>query len=382
MQMSAPRGADPITVSWEFASGRQEAAVSVNYVTRPWESRLFQRCRRAWDLGARERQDYEPIEPAQVFDFGEAIHDALDVYYFPGMWDWGRAIVRPLTLAGFEKSMRRQRDAYAQIRELSAAQLQDWEQHLELGTGVLERYFDWASEIDRFTPIQVASQFDIALPDPADPERGLITADGRPLQYRVRIDLVVIDDHELYWLVEHRLSSDPHWPELTALQLDEQALTRSWAWQLGFLATLEGTIHNELRIAAPAAGKPEVQVRAVPGAGGIITQRSTESFRRTHIPRTGLEIERRGIAVALEMQDMTDPLLRIYPNLSWDHCSRCAYRPPCLAMSQGADERPILQAGYRKRVGGDFELGRLGSVWGFVPEIHRVAEYRAPGAEQ
>jgi hypothetical protein len=65
-------------------------AVSVNYVTRPRENRLFRRCRRAWDLSARERQDYELIEPPQVFDFGEAIHDALDVYYFPGMWEWNR----------------------------------------------------------------------------------------------------------------------------------------------------------------------------------------------------------------------------------------------------------------------------------------------------
>jgi PD-(D/E)XK nuclease superfamily len=356
--------------------------VSVNYVARPWESRLFRRCRRAWDLGARERQDYEPIEPAQVFDFGEAMHDALDVYYFPGMWDWNRAIVRPLAVAGFEKSMRRQRDVYTQTRDLSAEQVQDWEQHLELGRGVLERYFDWASDVDRFTPIQVASQFDIALPDPANPDSGLITPEGRPLQYRVRIDLVVIDDHELYWLVEHRITSDQHWLDLEALRLDEQALTRSWAWQLGFLAKLEGTIHNELRAAAPAAGNSAVQVRAVPGAGGITTQRSTDSFRRTHIPRTELEIERYGIAVALEMQDMTDPSLRIYPNLSWEHCSGCAYRQPCLAMTQGIDERPILEAAYRKRAGGDFELGRLGSVWGFVPEIHRVAEHRAPGAEQ
>jgi hypothetical protein len=371
-----------VTVRSDFGCGRQEVAVSVNYVARPWENRLFRQCRRAWDLGARERQDYERIEPAQVFDLGEAIHDALDVYYFPGMWDWNRVIVRPLAVAGFEKSMRRQRDAYTQTRELSADQVQDWEEHLELGTGMLQRYFEWASDVDRFTPIQVASQFDIALPDPADPDSGLITADGRPLQFRVRIDLVVIDDHELYWLVEHRIVTGPQWPELDQLRLDEQALTRSWAWQLGFLADLEGTIHNEMRAAVPAAGKPKVHVRAVPGAGGITTQRASESFRRTHIPRAELEIARHGVAVALEIQDMTDPALRMYPNPSWDNCSTCAYRAPCLAITQGIDERPILDASYRKRVSGDFELGRLGSVWGFVPEIHRVAEYRAPGAGQ
>jgi hypothetical protein len=355
-------------------------AVSVNYLARPWESRLFRRCRRAWDLGARERQDYEPIEPAQSFSFSEAIHDALDVYYFPGMWNWNRAIVSPLAIAGFEKSMRRQRTAYTQTRELSAEQVQDWEQHLELGTGILRRYFDWAADLDRFTTIGVRSQFDISLPDPANPDRGLITPDGRPLQYRVRIDLSVIDDHDRYWLVEHRIVTGSQWPELDELRLDEQALTRSWAWQLAFLAKLEGTIYNELRLTEPSAEQSKVKVKAIPGPGGITTQRSTEAFRRTHLPRTELEIARHGTAMALEMQDMTDPSVRIYPNPSWDNCSGCAYRPPCLAMTQGGDENKILEMSYRKRVSEDFEPGRLGSVWGFVPDIYRVAEHRAPGA--
>jgi hypothetical protein len=362
--------------------GGAEVAVSVNYVARPWESQLFRRCRRAWDFGARERQNYEPAEPGRVFDFGEAIHDALDVYYFPGMWDWNRAIVCPLAIAGFEKSMRRQRDAYQQAHEPSSEQVQDWEEHQELGRGILQRYFEWAREVDRFTPIGVRSQFDVSLPDPADPDRGLTTPSGRPLQYRVRIDLSVIDDHELYWLVEHRIFTGSQWPELDELRLDQQALTRSWAWQLGFLAKLEGTIYNELRLDPPSEGTPEVKVRVVPGVGGIITQRGTESFRRTHLPRTELEIDRHGTAVALEMQDMTDPALRIYPHVSWQNCSSCLYRAPCLAMIQGVDERSILEAAYRKRISEDFELGRLGSVWGFVPEIYRVGEHRAPGAEQ
>lgn len=357
--------------------------MSTHYTTRPWESTLFRRCRRAWDLGARERRDYEPVQPPQVFSFEEAVHDALDVYYFPGMWEWQRAIVRPLAVAGFEKSMRRQRDAYARTRELSEDQVRDWETHLELGTGILQRYFEWAAEVDRFTPLQVAAQFDVNVPDPADPDSGLITSDGRSLQYRVRINLAVIDDHELYWLVEHRVITGAQWPDLDQLLLDEQALTRGWAWQLGFLAKLEGTIHNEMRAALPTVDQtPDVDIQARPGAGGIITQRSTETFRRTHIPRTELEIDRQGTMVALQLQDMIDPSLRVYPNPAWEHCSSCAYRAPCLALNQGLDERPILEASYRKRVGEDFEPGRLGSVWGFVPETHRVAEYRSPGEQQ
>ena len=351
-----------------------------HHVIRPWESTLVRRCRRAWDFGARERQDDEPVEPLRMFDLEEAILDALDVYYFPGMWEWQREIVRPLTVAGFEKSMRRQRAAYEQARDPSVEQVRDWETHLELGRGMLQRYFEWASDADRFTPIQVAAQFDVNVPDPANPESGLTTPDGRALQYRARINTVVIDDHELYWLIEHRVVTDPQWPPLERLLLDQQSLNRCWAWQLGFLARLEGTIHNELRAVPPGAGNAaEVALRALPGEGGIITQRSTEAFRRTHIPRTEREIEQHGTAFAYQMQDMIDPASRIYPNPSWQHCSDCAYRPPCLALNRGRDPQPVLDASYRQRVGDDFEPGRLGSVWGFVPAVHRVEDYRTPG---
>ena len=357
--------------------------MSVHYVTRPWENRLFRRCRRAWDLGARERQNYEPVEQMRVFDLDEAMRDALEVYYFPGMWGWNRAIVRPLAVQAFEKSMRKQRATYTQHRELSPEQEREWDEHLELGTGMLERYFGWAPQIDRFQPLQVATQFDITVPDPRNPDTGLTTPDGRGIQYRLRIDMVVMDEHELCWLAEHRIVAGPAWQDIDQLLLDEQSLTRSWGWQLGFLARLEGTIHNELRVDVsagvpdgqdPAVDEPEV--RALPGPNGIITQHCSEFFRRTQIPRSALELEQRGYAVALEMQDMTDPTLRLYPSPSVEHCSGCVYRSPCIAMTRGLDEQPILEASYRKRVGVDFELGRLGSMWGFVPEPPRIAEHR------
>ena len=347
------------------------------HVIRPAESDQFRRCRRAWDLGARERQNYEPAVPARVFDFGEAIRDALDVYYFPGMWEWNRQIVRPLAVQAFLKSMNRQREEYVGHRALSAEQEHDWEQHRDLGAGMLERYFGWALQVDRFTPIQVAAQFDVTIPEPRNPEAGLTAPDGRGVQFRVRIDMVVMDEHELCWLAEHRIVTDPAWQDLDQLILDEQSLTWSWAWQLGFFGRIEGTIHNELRTNVPGGpDTAEPEILAVPAPAGVITQHQTELFRRTQIPRNPVEFEQRGVTVAAEIRDMIDPDVRVYPNPSWAHCSSCAYRPPCVAMTQGRDERPILDGSYRKRVREDYEPGRLGSVWGFVPETHRVANHR------
>ena len=74
----------------------------------PAERETFKQCRRAWDLGARERRDLEPIVSVDPLDVDRAIRDALAVYYFPGMWDWTRAVVVPLVAQALStKRMRR-----------------------------------------------------------------------------------------------------------------------------------------------------------------------------------------------------------------------------------------------------------------------------------
>ncbi|HEY4003651.1 MAG TPA: hypothetical protein VGM60_00475 [Pseudonocardia sp.] len=346
------------------------------HVIRPWEARAFRECRRAWDLGARERQDLEPAAPSRTFDFDEAIHDALEIYYFPGMWDWSRTIVRPLAVRAFDKAMRRQRDAYAAHRELTDAQQWEWQQHLDEGAALLERYFGWAATVDdELSAVQVSVLFDITVPDPTRPEAGLCTPSGKGIWYRVRIELVVTDAHGRCWLVEHRIV--PEFSDLNDLQLDEQSLTRAWAWEIGFLGRIEGTIYNELRTGADPDRSEQFRVRAIQGPSGLIKQQGGAGFRRTHIPRLPGELAGRGLAVGHEIMDMTDPGLRLYPNPAVSRCASCAYRAPCVVMNQGEDVGPMLRASFRPRAAQDFEPGRLGSVWGFGPGVNEIDEYRA-----
>ena len=345
-------------------------------VIRPWERALYKGCRRAWDLSARDRQNWEPVVPAP--DFGRAVRDALAVYYFPGMWDWNRAIVRPLATEAFLKSMRQQREVLGQAGFPPDAD-DAWEARTDAGQRMLEAYYQWAAEVDRFSSVQVESLFDVTVPDPADPLSGLLTPEGRGIDYRVRIDLVVVDEHERYWLVDHRVISGD-WPELDHLLLDEQILSRSWAWELGFLARVSGTIHNELRL--PGPHEPEARGRAPgePPALAVIDRGdrlirqeidgmdpSRARFRRTEIPRDRPEIDNAGIQVAVELREMTRPGVALYPSPAPDRCAPCAYRRPCIAISQGDDPAGPLSEDYRKRTTPDFEEGRLGSVWGFVP---------------
>ena len=50
-----------------------------------------------------------------------------------------------------------------------------------------------AGGVDRFSPIQVECAFEVNLPDPAGGDRELVLADGRPIRYQGRADLLAGD---------------------------------------------------------------------------------------------------------------------------------------------------------------------------------------------
>jgi hypothetical protein len=222
----------------------------MDFVVRPADRALFKGCRRAWDYGARTRQNLEPLDSPAAPNLDEAVHDALAVYYFPGMWDWSPAIVLPIVRQAYEKSMARQRTAAAPPRRASEA----WDLATEVGRELLENYFQWAPAIDRFAPMRIATDVDVHVPDPDQAGTDLVTPDGWPVRLTDRIDLLVIDEYDRYWMIRHHLVSGPH-DDLELLSLDEQALGWCWAWELAYPGMrIAGTIYNDLRLGATSAG--------------------------------------------------------------------------------------------------------------------------------
>ena len=357
----------------------------------PADRRAFKRCRRQWDFGARERQNLEPARPAAVADLDLAVRDALAVYYFPGMWDWQRTVVLPLVLQGFARSMGRQPGAGA--GDLAA------------GEGLLRRYFDWAPGVDRFAPIQVECAFQVNLPDPAGGDRELVLADGRPIRYQGRVDLLAGDEHDRYWVAAHRVVE--RFGPAEELVLDEELVAACWAMERMYPGMrIAGTVHNELRRASlpvgvdqpppkaapsralpwrrsrhqrgipqheasgggrslPYARRAARAARAGPADAGAVASQEHGEFRRTRIPRARAELEAMGARLAAEALEMTDPGLRPYPSPAPEHCGGCPFVAPCLAAERGGDVQAVLEAGFRDRGPERAEPGRLGAAtWG------------------
>ncbi len=342
------------------------------YRIRASDRMVFKRCRRAWDLGSRNRQNYEPTPQQGSVDLNRAVRDALAVYYFPGMWEWNRAIVQPLVHQALEKSVHGQPDTDEQSRKAA----------LDRGHALLDAYAAWAPTVDHFTPVRVETDFEVNIPDPANLGADLVSSDlltpgGDPIRYTDRVDLLVIDDVDAYWVVQHRVVVD-RWADQDALQLDERTIVWCWAWPLFYLGMkVAGTVYNEIRAdsgdpsatASPGkvTGPPPVRHRRMYARSAVVPRErvraeGTDEFRRTRIPRSAAELAAAGANLAAEARVVTSTDLEIYPTPAPEVCLRCAYLAPCLVLNEGGDARVELARSYRQRSPETVQEGRLGGV--------------------
>ena len=371
---------------------------TVDYRVSAPERAAFKRCRRQWDFGSAQRQNLQAVEPAPP-DLNRAICDALAVYYYPGMWDWQSHIVLPLVRKAFLRTM--EAVAPSPIREADiehrrAADEARGEADIELGTDLLEQYIAWAPSLDDFGPLKIETDVEALVPDIRQPDRGLLTSDGRRVLYTERIPLLAVDASDEYWVVKHQVV--PEWQELEALLLDEAAVAACWAWEQTYLGmSIAGTVHNEIlrspsdelgplptetRTGRPGRGgydqnEPSGGGRSIPqlqrperlenrpGTGDRVRrarplQRDRrhedaglvlveDLLRRTRIRRSRAEIETATQQIGAELLEMLDPELALYPTPSPAHCPQCIFVAPCLAMTEGTD--PTLDLASRFRAG-------------------------------
>ncbi|HMC08177.1 MAG TPA: hypothetical protein VKL22_02470, partial [Actinomycetota bacterium] len=389
------------------------------YVLRPREMATYRRCRRAWDFGARIRQNYIPALPPRVFDFDKAVHDALAVYYFPAMDDWDRSIVRPLALKGFFRSMEEDRARYETQAALTPGQEEEWEEAIERGQAMLNGYFTWAAPLDTFASIFSDQEFWAPIPDPANPGSDLVNHAGREIRYLGRVDHLFSDHNDEYWICDHRIIGN-EWEDDDQLLLDLEGVAALWATELTYpQLRIAGTVYNELRTTAeddpsvdraegfepqrgpggpdPEAGRahrrdgrtmrhihtrrspmtPEVPVSiedqdlaalatVAPFASEegqpvdhISIRETGEWFRRTYVRRGRTSVRNIGLMMAALAAEVANPALPVYPNPAPDNCSTCVFRAPCVALNEGADPAPILEASFRRRTEEEGEEERL-----------------------
>jgi len=398
------------------------------------ERKSFRSCRRRWDW--LYRNNYYPRVTAKPLEFGVAYHVGMETFYNPDTWLFDSEVKLQRAIQEFVNECERQKQsALANQNEvdLDYNAEEDYNERIELGRGMLEYYAKVVAPVeDNFTPVKVEIEFMVPIPNvetgqpyifckcneckekwcsflddraaakshqlnaqrepgtfgqvTMQPAQFLLTLKdsdwmGLPVCYGGRLDCLVKDKWNNYWIVDWKtasaISSDKEF-----LDLDDQIGTYVWALRkLGI--DIKGFIYHEQLKNFPQPPKENKRLSGGRRFSVDKNQPTTFDIYLAHVARYDTEAwgagaydeflnflreegkkfyDRREVhkspeAVAnleynlsLEALDMLDPNLRVYPQSGRFSCGFCAYRFPCIEKNNGGDYLYTLNSLYERKI--------------------------------
>jgi hypothetical protein len=343
----------------------------------------FKQCRRKWAWSSHLKQNLGSKSLAGPLWFGSGVHYGLEDFHGHNYFGSPADAFRAYCIA---TSKQYQRDLPNDAQEL-----------FHLGTALLDYYVEhWLAHPGRPVdetfyfpdPItgddrpQVEVNFEIPIPLDLSPRlAALARAQGADcILYRGTIDRVAVDRDGNLWVVEYKTAKRA---EHLHFETDPQVTVYQWACQQIYDMPIAGVVYlqfvkNEPKIPAPlSTGKISTAsnlVTSVPlyrrglinmyGSVGNAPQanqdflsalqtkedeRGDRFVQRDVITRNQCQLEAEAQKILLELEDMLNPELALYPNPTRD-CSRmCGFLPACVAMDAGADFEGIIEAKFGLR---------------------------------
>lgn len=348
----------------------------------------FRECRRRWNWHFRE--NYNPLITAHYFEFGEAYHIAMEVFYNPDTWGQDREVLATEALAAFVKRCEEQRKAALDKGAWSSDSdaNTDYDARIVTGKEMLAYYFnEVAPFMDNFTPIECEKKYYMPVYVPGTHGEEVLTCPGNcgqnhppnaPVQYVIRIDLLVKDKWENLWILDWKTAGQLMQDE-AYLYLDNQIASYVLVLRLNDIP-VKGFIYHEQRRDAPEP--PKRLTRQNNGRWFSVAKNQGTDYKTflqtvlnedraaydaglyeeflEHLEVAGpkyhqrfqitkADSELRNIAITLhgEATDMLhDPI--IYPNPSRFVCGRCPFRQPCMGANMGEDYHYTLDTMFEK----------------------------------
>jgi len=322
----------------------------------------FKRCRRKWNLSSHLRNNLQPQRVNDKLWLGSGVHYALEQYYKDGV-----SLVPP-----FKKWCAQQIDEMKARGDLWQEQVDMLDEQIILGSGILRHYEMWAKEEDpKWWSKVFKTEMSVKVP--------IIAPDGTDTgaHYALRVDAIVQDEYDLYWLLEHKTAA---MFDNSKLPLDEQCGSYIWALQKLLGIELQGVIYNQLRKKVPARpealakgglsknkgcdttaqmylqvldeyydGRENVPMAEYSAILEELQKKGNTFFNRVKVHRSQKEIKDIGERIYYEYLDMARPDLICYPNPTRDCGWDCDFRSVCLAMNDGSDYEQMLRDLYMKR---------------------------------
>ncbi len=244
----------------------------------------------------------------------------------------------------------------------------DWQEAGDLGCEMMHHYLVWLETRDPLPTFmfndrpQVEVNFEIPMELP-EQYRDLYSA----LIYRGTLDRVAIDEYGRIWIVEYKTAAQVRTDHLPT---DGQVTAYCWAGSVLYGLPIAGMIYQQHRKDFPnparilASGKISTAKQQKTTAGNykkalvnlygsidispaenvacyneLLTRESEDRddfIQRDRVERNEHQIQAEGAKIMLEVEDILDPNLPLYPNPTRE-CSYCNFGSACVSLDDGSD---------------------------------------------
>lgn len=318
----------------------------------------FRRCRRRWGWNSHLRGNIGPKQNPAPLWMGSGFHFALEDFHgaqrFAKPSDAFRAFVKAT-----QKSVKHDVNRLpADVVELEA-----------LSCGMLDYYSDmWLMSRDPLKTFvfngvpQVEVNFRVDIPYDA-------TRWGYDrVVYSGTLDRVCIDENGLLWIVEYKTAKTM---QTLHYANDSQVSSYCWAGNLLYGQPIAGVIYQQHRKDIPQEPKLLASGRLSQDKRQLITHRSLRSsikniygevkkapqdyvdflnwlatqedmdsdkfIRRDRIRRNSTQCEAEGVKILMEVEEMLNPDLPLYPNPDRTCAFMCPFNGACVSLDDGSD---------------------------------------------
>lgn len=333
----------------------------------------FKSCRRKWDFSSHLRQNLGPIQTGDPLWLGSGVHFALEDFHSVNAYKSPDIAFQAFALAYNKKYPKKVPDDWEELCKLACEMMQYYKVWL-IGRDPLKTY------IHNGVP-QVEVSVKIPIPIDALRNADVIRQHWDEIIYSLTFDRVSIDEHGALWLNEYKTAKQMATQHFL---LDPQISAYLWAMEMYYDKPVGGVVYQQHKKALPKPGRllnngsistaqhqatthrmyrqtlinkygeqsskwPQENVQYLNNLARQENEHADAFVRRDFITRnqhTGKSLAQH---VLMEVADMLDPALQIYPNPGRMCTMMCSFEGPCVSKDDGGDWQEDLRLGYEER---------------------------------
>jgi hypothetical protein len=341
----------------------------------------FKQCRRKWGWSSHLMRNLGAKYLAAPLWFGSAIHFALEDYHGYNYFERPSNAFRAYCISTSQQHTRELPTEAQELYDLGCKMMDYYVDHWLRFRKVPETYWAPNPITGVFEP-QVEVNFEIPVPLDENPtlKRLCEQQEADCILYRGTIDRVAIDEDGSLWCVEYKTAKRA---ERYHFQTDPQITTYVWAMSHIYDKPIAGVEYQQFVKTAPesprilSSGKlstasnlvssyplyykaleefygdatraPKDHVAKLAELGRAEDEWGDRFIRRDIVRRNTHACNAEALKILLEIEDMVNPNLPLYPNPTRQCPYMCSFLAPCVTMDDGGDWEYELELEYSER---------------------------------